>query len=324
MSRDYEVADAIFRVTAEISIDKSSGIVGDTITMTGNRFTANEKGIKILFDGEAVVTGIKANGQGYWEKSFKVPDMPTGTYSITAEGEWTKKQDIIALSFEIKSDIVLSPDEGHMGTDVTITGRGFAANKDVAIMYDGSPVATAETDDKGNFEVTFSVPESRYGEHQVTVGYSADNAASAIFTMESEPPNIPTPTSPPNKSRLGLTGKMTPTFEWSEVSDDSGVRYILQIATDKNFTAPIISVTDLTEASYTLSDTQALSYGTYYWRVKAIDGAENESGWTAAHSFRVGFLPRWGLIAIIVAAVVLFIFFIRALVRRRVIYYDRW
>ena len=164
VSRAYEVVDAIFRVTAEISIDKSSGIVGDTITMTGSRFAPNEKGIKILFDGQAVVTGIKANSKGEWEASFQVPDMSTGTYSVTAEGEWTKQEDITALSFEIKPYIVLSAVAGYAGMDLTVTGYGFAANEDIVITYDGSPVATAETDDKGNFEANFPVPESRYGE----------------------------------------------------------------------------------------------------------------------------------------------------------------
>ena len=48
-SKLYEVEDATFRVTAEISTDKSSGSVGDTITMTGSEFVAYENGIQILF-----------------------------------------------------------------------------------------------------------------------------------------------------------------------------------------------------------------------------------------------------------------------------------
>jgi len=325
-SRLYEVKDATFRVTAEITIDKPSGSVGDTITMTGSRFTANEKNIQILFDDQAVVTDIKANSKGEWEESFQVPEMPAGEYSITAEGEQTKKEDIGELSFEIKPDIVLSPDEGHVGIDLTVTGHGFAANKDVNIMYDDSQVAAATTDDKGSFDASFLVPESEHGERKVTAGYAAGNAANATFTMESDPPPIPSLISPPNRSRMGFMGEVTPTFEWSQVSDDSGVRYSLQIATSANFTAPsvIVSVTDLTETSYTLEETEALPLGTYYWIVQAIDGAENESGWSVVHSFRVGFLPLWAFILIIVAAVVLLVALIRALVIRRTIYYDRW
>ena len=324
VSKFYEVEDAIFRITAEINMDKSSGIVGDTVTMTGSRFAGNEKGIQILFDGQTAVTDVRADDTGYWKESFEVPEMPTGEYSVTAEGERTRKEDLGELSFEIEPDIVLSPDEGHVGMNLTVTGHAFAANEDVNITYDGNQKATAETNDQGSFDVSFPVPESQYGGRQVTAGYSGQNAASAIFTMESDPPPIPELISPPDGGRVGLIGKVTPTFEWSQVSDDSGVYYSMQIATSANISASsiIVMVTNSTETSYTL--TEALPLGTYYWSVQAVDGAENESGWTAAYSFRAGLLPRWGLIAIIVVIVVLLVALIRALIIRRTIYCDRW
>jgi len=114
---------------------------------------------------------------------------------------------------------------------------------------------------------------------------------------------------------------VSPTFEWSEVSDDSGVYYRLKIATSADVAAAagIVAVTGLTETSYTLERT--LSYGTYYWIVQAVDGAENESSWTAARSFRAGLLPLWGFIVIITAAAVGIIILVRFLLRRRGIYY---
>jgi hypothetical protein len=325
-SKLYEVQDATFEVTAEISMDKSSGSVGERVTMTGSRFMADEKGIQILFAGEAVVTGIKANAQGYWEASFEVPEMPAGMYSVAAEGEWTKKEDIIALSFEIKPDILLPPDEGYVGMNLTVTGHGFAANEDADIMYDGSQVATAETNDNGSFEASFVVPES-HGEYQVIAEDAAGNNATAILAMESTPPSVPALISPSNRSRVGIVNKVTPTFEWSAVSDESGVHYRLQIATSANVTAtgefadPIVSVAGLVQTSYTLSATEALPCGTYFWIVQAVDGAENEGGWTAARSFRAGLLPLWAFIVIIVAIVVLIGALVRFLVRRKIYYY---
>jgi len=326
-SKLYEVKDATFRVTAEISIDKSSGNVGENITMTGSRFVANERHIEILFDGEAVVADIRADDEGDWEESFEVPEMPTGEYSVTAEGERTRKEDLGELSFKIEPDIILSPDEGHVGMNLTATGRGFASNEDVDIIYDDSQVATAETNDKGSFDVSLSVPASKYGDRLVTAGYAAGNAANAIFTMESDPPPMPELISPPDGGRVGLRGKVTPTFEWSEVSDDSGVRYNLQIAASADVTPtgelvnPRIAVSGLVETSYALNETQALPLGTYYWIVQAVDGAENESVWTSVRSFRVGLLPLWGLIVAIVAIVVLLVALIRVLVIRRRYYY---
>jgi hypothetical protein len=324
-SQFYEVQDAIFKVTSETSLDKPWGSMGDTITMTGSRFVAYEKNIQILFDGEAIVTGIKADAQGNWEGSFEVPEMPAGTYSVTAEGESTKKEDFSELSFEIKPDIVLPPDEeGYVGMNLTVTGHGFAANKDVAIMYDSNQKATATTNDTGSFVASFIVPESHNSEHQVTA-----EDATAIFSMESTPPPIPTLTSPSNGGWVGLMGKVTPTFEWSAVSDDSGVYYSLQIATSNNVTAtgefvhPLVSVSNIVGTNYTLNATDALPDGTYYWIVQAVDGAGNVRGWTAARSFRAGLLPMWAFILIIVAIVVLLgvlIYF--SIIRRRRYYHD--
>jgi hypothetical protein len=325
LSRTYDVEDATFQVTAGISMDKSSGGVGESITMTGTRFEAYEKGIQILFDGQPVVTGIKADGQGDWEETFDLPGMTTGNYTVTAEGEYTPEQDVIGLSFEIKPDILLSPTAGHVGTDVTITGYGFAADKNVSVMYDGNQETTASTDDQGSFEASFLVPESQHGEHQVTIGYSADTAASAIFTLESVPPDTPQLISPSEGSRVGFRGRITPTFEWSVVSDESGVYYSLQIATSANvtdtgeFMQPMISVSGLVGTNYTV--TEALPHATYYWIVQAVDGAENAGGWTAPRSLRVGVIPLWAFIVIIVAVAVPVIAVIRSLVRRRR-YYD--
>ncbi len=325
----YQVKDATFEVTPGISLDKSSGTVGDNITMTGNGFYANDRYIRILFAGEEVGTEIRvdADDEGYWEKSFEVPEMPKGTYNVTAYGESTPKAAITALSFKIEPGIVLSPDEGHVGTNLTVTGRGFAATEDVSIKYDGSQKATAETNDNGNFEASFAVPESQHGERPVTAGDTAGNNATANFTMESVPPPVPELKSPADGSRVGFIGKVRPTFEWSAVSDPSGVRYSLQIATSANITTegfadPIVSVPDIVGTNYTLNATEALPYGTYYWIVQAVDRAENAGNWTAARSLHAGLLPLWVFIASIVAIVVLIgalvYFFV---IRRRTHYY---
>jgi len=302
-----KVEDATFEVTPEISIDKSSGSVGESITMTGIGFAANERDIKILFEGQAVATLIRANDTGYWEGDFEVPEMPKGTYSVTAEGERTSKEDISELSFEIGPGLVLSPDEGHAGMNLTVTGGGFDTDEYVDVMYEGSQVETVKTNDEGSFEVIFLVPESKHGARQVTAKVDGETEATAIFTMESDPPDTPELISPADGDRVGFVGKVRSIFEWSEVSDDSGVYYSLQISTSANVTAtegfadPIVSISNIVGTNYTLAKTEALSYGTHYWIVQAVDGAENAGNWTAVYSFRAGRLPLWAFIVSIVA-----------------------
>jgi hypothetical protein len=199
----------------------------------------------------------------------------------------------------------------------------------VDIIYEVSEVATAETNDKGSFDVSFPVPESKNGARLVTAENVAaeGNEATAIFTVESVPPPVPELISLPDGGRVGgFIGRVRPTFVWDDVEDPSGVRYSLQIATSANVTAaglvdPIVSKEGLVGTNYTLEETEALPYGTYYWIMQAVDGADNESGWTEARSFRAGRLPMWASIVIIVVIVVfigilVYIFFIR----RRIYY----
>jgi len=322
-----EVEDATFEVTAGISLGKSSGIVGENITVTGSGFAADETDIKIFFAGEAVVTEISADDAGYWQQGFEVPEMPAGNYSVTAEGDVTSEEAVGTLTFRIDPDIVLSPDSGHVGTDLTVTGQGFAADRDVNIMYDGSLKAAVPTDAKGSFEASFIVPASEHGGRQVTARDVTGNNAAAIFTMESVPPAVPQPIAPTDKSRVGFIGGVRPTFAWSAVSDASGVSYSLQIATSASvgangFADPVFTVTGLVGTNYTLGKADALPYGTYYWIVQAVDGAENGSAWTATRSFHAGFLPLWAFIVIIVAAVLLIsglVYFL--VIRKRRLYY---
>ena len=319
----HDVEDVTFKVTAEISMDKSSGIVGESITMTGSRFAAHESGIQILFLGEPIVTGIKADTQGDWEGSFEVPEMPAGIYSATAEGEQTEREDVSALNFKIEPGILLFPDEGYVGTNLTATGRGFAANRNVAIKYYGSQVATARTNGTGGFVISFLVPENQHGEGEVAAEDAEKNKATAIFAMESDPPGTPTLVSPSNGGMVGFVGRIRPTFEWSEVSDESGVRYSLQIARSTDVTAtgefvsPIVSVQGIVATNHALEEAEALPYGSYYWIVQAVDGAGNEGSWTPARSLRAGLLPLWAFVAIVIAIAAGIMALIRSFLMKR-------
>jgi hypothetical protein len=328
---------AVFEVGPVISVCELSGSIGQSISVNGSGFAADEKDIRILLDGKAVPTvppDIQADDTGCWEASFEVPGIPTGEYSITAEGRRTRKADVGDVSFQIKPAIALSPDQGHVGTNMTVAGQGFPPGKGVAIHYNGSQVTTTTTGAGGSFEVSFPVPESRHNEQLVTAVVTEGpngtavlgSNATAIFVMESNHPETPDLISPTDRQKVGLVFKVRPTFEWSEVSDDSGVYYSLQIATSADFepASVVVSVTGLTETSYTLNNVEALPNGTYYWAVQAVDGAENESGWAEVGSFLAGRLPLWGFIIIMVVAAVLLIILIRALLIRRSIYCDRW
>jgi len=305
---DDNIKGVEFEVSPGISVSDEEGYVGDTATVSGSGFEADESDIQVLFGGDRVVGGITADDDGIWEKSFEVPEAAMGTYDVTAEGRNTKKRDIDAVEFEVLPSLVVTPLTGHVGTTLTVSGKGFPANESVTVTYDAVTKGSGTTSSKGSLSgVTFAAEHTQTThttDHAVVVSYDA-TTVSFTFVMESGPPAKPALSSPANGVRLGLVTKVTPVFEWQTVDDDSGVSYDLQIGTTPAFDQVLISKTGLTEASYGLAEAEALGYGSYYWRVKAVDGAKNDSGWTTPYSFKSGLLPLWALIAIAAAIVVL-------------------
>jgi len=121
---------------------------------------------------------------------------------------------------------------------------------------------------------------------------------------------MPTPLTP----KVAGTAGAQAYFDWTDVSDDSGVSYTLQVAIDADFNTIVLEKEDLSASEYTLTEEEKLEpaekEAPYYWRVKTVDGAFNDSGWTHPGLFYVGFswssLPVWSWYAFgVVGAMVL-------------------
>ncbi len=322
---DYHIKGAPFEVSAGISSDVKSGIAGTEVTVSGSGFVSEEKGIEIFFDGDTVVSSFTADEDGCWEKTFKAPTVGAGTYAITVEGDDTDESDLDELKFEIKSTLSMTPTEGNIDTVINISGTGLPASTAVTVKYDGTTVKSSTTDANGNLpSISFPATHTQsthQAAHTVVVSYGS-SSKSYTFTMESTAPPIPAMKAPEDGIRIGKIGKVTPKFEWAAVTDPSGVSYNLELATTPDFAQVLISRTGLTVTSYSITEIEALDYGDYYWRVKAIDGAMNDSGWSATSSFKAGLLPLWSFITIIALAAVLIAFLVIVMIRRGRDFYD--
>ncbi|MDI6791582.1 MAG: Ig-like domain-containing protein [bacterium] len=109
------------------------------------------------------------------------------------------------------------------------------------------------------------------------------------FSISTTIPADPTLRSPANNT---CTNDQTPTFDWDEL--DSGYHtmyYIFELDGNDNFTDADISVSGLTESTYTLPPAYALSEGHYYWRVIAVDEAGNKGYGHSMLSFTVDLTP---------------------------------
>lgn len=302
------VQNTVFTVVPKIILDKLSGTAGDTVIITGTGFGKNEPNIQILFDGVTLdITPIQSGADGCWQSSFMVPACVGGQHSVDAKGYLTSPTAVADVPFTVGAAIHIEPGTGNVGTSIAVSGTGFPANSSVTITYDGVTKSLAQTDANGMFSsVTFSATHTQTS-HQVAheiVAICGLVTARGQFIMESTAPLVPHLVSPADGERIGFLGDQTPTFTWEAVHDVSGVTYSMRLARDAEFTDIILSISGLSETSYTISDSHALPAGTYYWQVKAIDGAQNDSGWSVAWHFKCDFIPLQMFILIIVMIVV--------------------
>ncbi|MFA5858728.1 MAG: N-acetylmuramoyl-L-alanine amidase [Elusimicrobiota bacterium] len=96
------------------------------------------------------------------------------------------------------------------------------------------------------------------------------------------PPGAPTLSSPSN----GLIVKTAlPSFDWSDVSDPSGVKYEVMADNTNDFASPVFNQQSLAASLY--KPTVSMTNGMYYWRARAVDNAGNTGAWSTTFNFTV-------------------------------------
>jgi len=297
---DY--ATGTVTVLPQITVAPTSGLSGTIVMVTGTGFGAS-KTMSIEYNAVSVTTDpatIITDARGGFTASFKVPAGPAGTYSVEAtDGAYSDSADFVATVDATISPTTNGASPGYVGMELTIDGTGFKPSATVTITYTSEPVvlATITTDGDGDFSVTVTIPPSVGGNHTVTVT-DGHTTKQLTFAMESEAPQVPVPLLP----ETGTKAESQAYFDWGYVDDQSGVTYTLQIALDAYFNNIVLEKAGLTDSEYTITTQEKLSSVSkeepYYWRVSAIDGASNESAWSAAGSFYVGngfSMPQWAI-----------------------------
>ena len=286
-------ASVAFTVKPEIAVSPMQGVAGNTVEVTGTGF-GEEAEVTITFDGEDVATSVTSQW-GSFTASFEVPEVAEGSHGIEVEDDDGNKAEVefnVYIATEVSiSPVITQASPGHVGMNVTVSGVGFEADHEITVTYSTEPivVATITSDADGAFSATFEVPQSKAGEHIITAGDGTNTLAVTLF-MESEAPPTPELLLPEGASQADAEVS----FDWEDATDPSGVTYTLQVATDEDFTPDsiVLKKEDLTDSEYTITKEEKLEprkkETPYYWRVKAIDDASNESAWSAPGSFYTG------------------------------------
>jgi hypothetical protein len=328
VTNESDLQSASFSVSPGIKLEPVSGYlggaiyIGDGLYISGVGFEANETGIKVTYDGSLAVSNITADAKGSWSDKLDVPPSSRGQHIIDASGEITRASDIVDAIVIVSPKVELNPTSGAIGNEITVHGTGFAANQVITISYDGAKVASnAATDAKGIFTTSFKIPKSKAGDHTITVTDPTAAVFSMKLSVESAPPPTPNLISPEAGSEFGFFGKTTVTFRWSTVEDPSGVYYVLEISPSPDFAGTIIRKEGLTGTEYALTVDESLTKGNYYWRVKAVDGADNQGDWTNGQLFKIGGIDWWLPLIVALAVIVVIVIIWRfASLKRQ----DKW
>ena len=269
-----------FMVRPTIAITPTSGSPGTLVQVTGKGFLQNTS-VRITYNNVIVATHppvITTDTYGGFSASFSVPSIVSGNYTVGASDSLSS----VTTTFSIAANVVISPTTGNVGSELSLSGNGFTPGGRVSLSYDNQSLTTVTADNAGAFSLNFNVPVSSAGQHTISARDLTNQTvmASVNFTMESTPPPVPDLLAP----QSGSQADTLTVFDWSLVTDPSGVTYNLQVARDAAFSQLVIFKQGLTQPRYQVADSERLiltkKTAPYYWRIQAVDGAGNASGWS--------------------------------------------
>ena len=275
-------AEAEFEVIPSITLNPTAGAPGELLMVSGTGF-GYRSDVSIYFRSDEVAFA-KTDEYGNFEVTFNIPEMSAGTYEVKAEDE---DDNLDKAKFVIAAGARLNQIVGSVGTEITISGSGFKPGETLTIKFDSLEVATATADSSGTFTGAFNVPLSASGKHLVTVS-DGETTKQLAYSVEAMAPPVPSLLLPADTSETRAEAY----FDWAAVIDPSlPITYNLQVASDRNFTSIVLEKAGLTDSEYALAGEEKLAAVTqenpYYWRLKAVDSAANESEWSTPWSFYV-------------------------------------
>jgi len=191
--KDSETGQSLFStsftINPKITVDPKTALPGDTVTVDGTGFAAEQEITLTMSNGtswsETLTTSpstVETDANGSFSCTFEVPSgLKYMDYTVTATDEDGNSDD---ATLTVGATITLSPDEGPTGTIVTITGRGWddvSAGTEVTVTMGGMEcpvVDTIKVSADGTFEGEFIVPTLDVGTYTVTA--TADSISGTL------------------------------------------------------------------------------------------------------------------------------------------------
>jgi len=200
----------VYRYDIGIIIDPPIGPVDTPVTITGNSFVANTA-ITAQYDGVALpIEGGHTTTQtdGTFSSTVYIPESTAGSHTITVTVGTTS----VSSTFTVTRDIIINPQSGTAGTQVTISGTGFVRRPQATFYFNGSQiqgVSSLLSDSKGSFSAIITIPSGLDAGVYTIEADDGTDIATAIFTLnvvpQPEPEPEPEPTPPSSLPTLTIS-----------------------------------------------------------------------------------------------------------------------
>jgi hypothetical protein len=187
---------------ATIELDPREGKIGDWVEIDCRGFEAGKK-VHLYFSSNEADKGDDIDDEVIaYERisgdAFAVPDRLTGgrheedvhggDYYVYAVYGGSKEIIAVTKFTVIDGEIWLDQEEGTVGGEVEISGKGLRQNQKITVKYEGEEVdiisGDSETDSSGQFTCTVIIPESAIGIHTIIVTDVSGNKPEAEFTVK--------------------------------------------------------------------------------------------------------------------------------------------
>jgi len=146
----------------------TEGTVGTTITIIGEGYGPTET-VRVDFGGRLDVARVTTSEEGTWTATFQLTPHPAGQAKFTCVGYKTLCSNDGFIS--IKGRLIeVTPENGRPGTEIRITGDGYASAEDIQVSFGNNEnILTGKANGMGAFDMVFTVDRQPAGKRIIKV-----------------------------------------------------------------------------------------------------------------------------------------------------------
>jgi len=173
---EYYSFTTLLPSTYSITLDHACGICGELIEaevcgeVIGVTATVVAAGTyRICWDTRSVdnvVETFTATGAGSHSLAFYMPEAEKGMHTVyLVDSSYGEKAQ---AEFEVFPSVKIDPEQGPVGTEVTLNCYGFDATEDIRVSFLDTE-ETGDTNSVGSWEVDFTIPDTPAGGYNFNI-----------------------------------------------------------------------------------------------------------------------------------------------------------